>query len=115
MGKERKIRKIECNKCEKMIAAYLSNDLSIFDIDVMLNHVKSCSSCMEELTIQYLVTEGFSEVDKTGNYNLIKSLEDKIASSQNRVEKHMLHTSTSILFLSVVFLLSVLAIIVLVF
>lgn len=107
MEKMRKIKTIECNECEKMITGYISNKLAIYDVDIMLNHIESCSSCKEELTIQFLVTEGLQHVEKSNNYNLIKVLEDKLSFSHKRVERHISSISLAISILTLILLASI--------
>jgi len=113
MKKQRNIKKIKCNECEKMITGYLKNNLSVYDVDIMLNHIDGCHSCMEELTIQYLVSEGLASVEKSGNYNLVEELQKKLQGSRKKIELNILRVNFSILILSIVFILSVLTIILL--
>lgn len=115
MRKRRTVKTIKCNVCEKMIGGFLNDNLSIYDTDILLNHVENCASCMDELTIQYLVTEGFLNVEKSGDYNLVDALDRKINMSKRKVENHFVKIDTLILFFSLLLVLSILAIIIILF
>lgn len=107
MEKMRQISKIECTECERMLPAYIKNKLSIYDVDKVLYHVQTCSQCKEELTIQFLVTVGLRHVERSNDYNLIKLLEDKLASSERRIQRHLFSIHLSIAILSMILFLSI--------
>lgn len=113
MNNKKNTKKINCISCEKMITGYLKNNLSIYDVDMMLEHVKKCDSCMEELTIQFLVTEGLSSVEESGNYNLVNALDEKLYNSERRIEKYLSRINASIAVLSLILLASISTIIML--
>lgn len=111
MEKTRKIKPISCSECEKMIYPYLDNALSISDIEIIYNHIKNCPSCMEELTIQFLVTEGIEAVDKSDNYNLVKSLNNKLRDTERLLQRARISRVVTVILLGVILAIVVLSII----
>lgn len=115
MKKMRAVKAIECNVCEKMIGGFLNDNLSVYDMDLLLHHIDGCASCMDELTIQYLVTEGFLNVEKSGDYNLVEALDRKLNFSKRKVEKYFIKMNTLMLFFGILLLLSIMVIAIILF
>ncbi len=66
---------------------------------------------MEELTIQFLVTEGIETVDKSDNYNLVKSLKTKLDETETLLKKARISRIVTTVLLSVILAVVVAAII----
>ena len=49
---------LDCKQTEKLIPQFLKDELDNRTEKKFLNHVDGCSSCLEELSIQFLVTNG---------------------------------------------------------
>ena len=47
---------LDCKQTEKLIPQFLKDELDNRTEKKFLNHVDGCSSCLEELSIQFLVT-----------------------------------------------------------
>ena len=82
-----KQRNIDCKYAEKLISGYINKKLSLEDKNLLINHIRKCKSCKEELTIQYLVFEGFSDAGESKNYNLITRLEDELKTAELMLEE----------------------------
>lgn len=80
----------DCKDYEKMIPAYLANSLPPYEMERLLGHIKKCSSCKEELTIQYLVSDGLWMVENSDNYDLLRGLAKKINDSERYVKRYRL-------------------------
>ena len=52
-----------CKEIEKMIPSFLEDDLDTDDLREFMEHVERCNDCMEELSIQFLVTEGMARLE----------------------------------------------------
>lgn len=102
MEKRRKIKPISCSECEKMIYPYLDNALSVSDLEIIYNHIKNCPSCMEELSIQFLVTKGIEAVDKSDNYNLVKSLKTKLDETETILKRARVSKIVTAILLSII-------------
>lgn len=79
---------VDCKKIEKRIPLYLSDKLSVYETLAFLNHIKECPSCKEELTIQYMVSEGLNKAEEENNYDLYKGLDLKINESYKKIKNH---------------------------
>jgi len=84
----KKTRIVDCKKIEKQIPLYLENKLSSYEVMALLSHVEQCKNCKEELTIQYMVSEGLKKAETDNDYNLLKGLEDRIRESHKQIKSH---------------------------
>lgn len=55
-----------CKEAEKMIPLFLGDDLDTEDLQDFMMHISKCQECKEELSIQFLVSEGMARLE-TGN------------------------------------------------
>lgn len=84
-----KIKKpLDCKSIEKMIPIYLEDKLEAYQMLALLNHVKKCQECKEELSIQYMVSEGLTRAEEENNYNLVEGLDLKIKDSYKKIKAH---------------------------
>lgn len=81
---------MKCNEFEKMIPRYLKNELKDRDLKEYLSHVNSCDSCKEEMTIQYLITEGMQRLEEGNTFDVEKELGDKMHQSMKHLERKRL-------------------------
>ena len=80
--------KISCKIIEKRIQQYLNNELSPYEMQVFLDHIKECPDCKEELTIRYMISEGLMKAEQNNEYDLLHGLEDKMASSYKKIRNY---------------------------
>ena len=85
---KKKASKIDCKIIEKKIPQYLNNELSPYEMQVFLDHVKECPDCKEELTIRYMVSEGLTKAEQDNEYNLLHGLEEKMQSSYKKIRNY---------------------------
>lgn len=114
MKKMKKIKPIGCEKCEKMIPAFLDNTMPIKELEIVYNHFKNCRNCMEELTIQFLVSEGIEAVENSDNYDLVTSLNRKLLETERRIKNNRIYSILAVSILGIVFVAAVCALIVLI-
>ncbi len=86
---------MECKEAEKKIPLFLNEELDERELAEFVEHVKDCPDCMEELSIQFLVTEGMEQLEKGNNFNLQEELLRKLGVADdriwlNRVLRHIL-------------------------
>ena len=86
--KNNSLEEINCKVIEKKIPAYLSGNLSVKETKAFINHVQECKDCKDELTIQYMVSEGLSKAESDNEYNLLKGLEQKLSVSRQMIKKY---------------------------
>jgi hypothetical protein len=69
---------MNCIETEKMIPGFIQDNMNYKDTQEFLKHITTCSTCMEELKIQYLIDVGMKRFEEGSNFNLNKEIEDKI-------------------------------------
>ncbi len=70
---------MDCQETQKAIPRFIKDELEGRELQAFLNHVESCEECKEELSIQYLVTEGMNHLEKDSTFDLQGSLEAKLS------------------------------------
>ena len=68
---------LSCRQYEKQIPMYLNKTLSDEETIALIDHVKKCPSCREELTIQHMVAVGLNNLDEIIDLNVDKELEKR--------------------------------------
>lgn len=68
------MKPITCKECEKMIAPFLDERLRGPEIYQFKDHIEHCESCKEELTIEYLSSEGIVHLESGTSFHLEKEL-----------------------------------------
>ena len=69
---------MNCYECKKRIKDFLNDSLNSKTTIEFVNHVRGCKECMEELSIEYLVSEGLKRLDTATSFNLDHELNDKL-------------------------------------
>lgn len=65
---------MDCKEYEKMISAYIAQKLDYYSLKRFCEHTEHCEECKEELTIQYLTTEGIQRLEDGGAFDLQREL-----------------------------------------
>ena len=81
-----KNNELKCKDYEKMINEYIGDLLNEDEVIDFLSHIESCPSCKEELTIQFMVTQGLNKLEENGTFDLNKELSEKINSSKRAIK-----------------------------
>ena len=79
---------MNCKEAEKRIPSFLREDLDGSKLEEFVEHVESCSECKEELSIQFLVTEGLERLEGGNNFNLQEELCMKLEEAGHRIGVH---------------------------
>lgn len=79
---------MNCKDAEKNIPYFLQDELDGGRLEEFIDHVEHCPECKEELTIQFLVSEGLEHLEQGGNFNLQEELLMKLAGAQHRISMH---------------------------
>ena len=77
---------MDCKEAQKLIPAYLSEELDGKTEEAFLNHIEECAICKEELCIQYLVEEGTARLEDGSSFDLNRELESKIAELNDTIK-----------------------------
>ncbi|MDE6739955.1 MAG: zf-HC2 domain-containing protein [Lachnospiraceae bacterium] len=79
---------MNCKEAEKKIPSFLQDDLDGSKLEEFVEHVENCSECKEELSIQFLVTEGLERLEEGNNFNLQEELLMKLVGAEHRINVH---------------------------
>ncbi|MBD5450340.1 MAG: zf-HC2 domain-containing protein [Lachnospiraceae bacterium] len=79
---------MNCKETEKEIPSFLQDDLDGTKLEEFVEHVESCPECKEELSIQFLVTEGLERLEEGNNFNLQEELLMKLDGAEHRINVH---------------------------
>lgn len=85
---KKQAKNIDCKIIEKKIQQYLDNELSPYEMQVFLDHIKECPDCKEELTIRYMVSEGLIKAEQDNEYDLLHGLEEKMQGSYKKIRNY---------------------------
>lgn len=79
---------MDCKEVEKKIPSFLQEELCGSSLEEFMEHIKTCSECEEELTIQLLVTEGLEHLEEGNNFNLQNEFLQKMEDAEHRIKVH---------------------------
>lgn len=66
---------LDCKDYEKLIPDFLANKLDSEDAEKFIAHMEQCQECMEEVSIQFLITEGMNRLEHGNTFELSKELD----------------------------------------
>ena len=75
-----------CKEIEKMIPSFLEDDLDTDDLREFMEHVERCNDCMEELSIQFLVTEGMARLESRSVFDLQNELLERLENAEHTLK-----------------------------
>lgn len=73
---------MDCKEFEKKIPLFLQNSLDYDTVEQFQEHMSTCKACKEELSIQFLVTEGIKHLEKGDNFDLDGEFRSRIDASR---------------------------------
>ena len=76
---------MDCKETRKNIYKFIGDELEGKELQSFIKHVTQCSECMDELAIQYLVTEGMQHLETENAFDLQNRLEKKIESAKKKI------------------------------
>ncbi len=82
MGKE-----FDCRDCERQIPDFLKQKMNYRVLKRFCAHVGACKDCHEELTIQFLVTEGMSRLEEGDAFDLNRELDKRMGEAGRKLSK----------------------------
>ncbi|MDO4291652.1 MAG: zf-HC2 domain-containing protein [Eubacteriales bacterium] len=104
---------LNCKETERLIPQFLKDELDHRTEKRFLRHVGSCPSCLEELSIQFLVTTGMQRLENGDTFDLNRELRAKIDTEKRHLHvldslQHGLYATEAVaLFASVLILMMV--------
>lgn len=77
-----------CKEFEKMIPDFLNRRLDFLTLKKFSEHMNSCEACYEELTIQFLVTEGMQRLEEGDAFDMQAELNGRLEEAKRYVKFH---------------------------
>ena len=77
-----------CKEFEKMIPDFLNRKLDFLTLEQFIGHMESCKECYEELTIQFLVTEGMLRLEEGDAFDMQAELDERLEEARNHMKFH---------------------------
>ena len=75
-----------CKETEKLIPLFLMDDLNTDDLREFMEHIDECDDCKEELTIQFLVTEGMMRLESGNVFDLQNELKFRMDKAEHTLK-----------------------------
>ncbi len=75
---------MDCKETRRCIHLFLKNELDEDTEFQFVEHAHSCTECMEELTIEYLLLEGINRLENADDIDVQSELEDRLNRAINR-------------------------------
>lgn len=80
---------LEHKSIEEEIPEFLEDRLNNERLDRFLTHLRECTSCRDELSIQYLVREGLPRIESGENFSLNEDLEAYVDLENRRLNRRL--------------------------
>ena len=79
---------MDCKEFEKLIPDFIARKLDYPTLKRFSEHMESCGECKEELTIQFLVTEGIHRLEDGNAFDLQAELELRLSEARQEIRSH---------------------------
>ena len=79
---------MDCKKVEKLIPKFIKDECTPKEDSMILEHIKECSDCKEELTIEFLLAEGLNRLESGESFDLKAELEKRLKEKADTKKKH---------------------------
>ena len=81
---------MDCKDFEKLIPKFLKKECTPKEAEILLEHVRKCPDCKEEVTIQLLVGEGLNHLESGESFDLNAELEKLLAGDMSKKKRRRL-------------------------
>ncbi|MBQ8198638.1 MAG: zf-HC2 domain-containing protein [Lachnospiraceae bacterium] len=78
---------MDCKQIQRLIPAFLRDELKGRELMRFLRHMDTCEECKEELTIQYLSSEGISRLEEGKTFDLDRELTEYMVRAANGIKR----------------------------
>nr|MBQ8252872.1 zf-HC2 domain-containing protein [Lachnospiraceae bacterium] len=78
---------MDCKMIQRLIPAFLRDELKGRELMHFLRHMDTCEECKEELTIQYLSSEGISRLEEGKTFDLDRELMEYMVRAENGIKR----------------------------
>lgn len=103
---------LSCKQTEKLILQFIKDEMDERTKKQFLEHVESCPSCLEELSIQFLVMTGMQRLENGDTFDLNRELRMKIDTEKRHLHvldsmQHGLYATEALAILATVMILMI--------
>lgn len=78
---------MDCKSIQKLIPKFLKNECTSKEEEKILEHIKDCADCREELTIEFLLAEGLNRLESGESFDLNKELNKRLKEKSDTKKK----------------------------
>ncbi len=78
---------MDCKNIEKLIPRFIKDECTQKEEEMFLEHIRTCSDCKEELTIQFLLEEGLTRLENGESFDLNAELEKRLDPERDRKKR----------------------------
>jgi hypothetical protein len=103
---------MNCIDAQRLIMPFINDELDIKQLEDFIHHVRSCSNCMEELEVYYVLLAGMKQLDedKELSTNFHQDLIELLKISEERIVHYkLLHIRKRIILVMLISLFAVLS------
>jgi len=79
---------MSCKEFEKLIPDFISRKLDYPTLKQFYEHMERCEACKEELTVQFLVTEGIQHLEDGSTFDLQAELMRRLEETRQQIKLH---------------------------
>ena len=77
-----------CKDAEKLIPIFIKDELNYIELEKFIDHIEECPDCMEDMSIQFLVTEGMVRLEQGSAFDLNQELRNLLELSKAHIRVH---------------------------
>lgn len=78
---------MDCKNIEKLIPKFLKDECTPKEEALFLEHIGECAACKEELTIEFLMSEGLNRLEAGESFDLNAELEKRLREKSDTKKK----------------------------
>lgn len=78
---------MDCIQIQRRIPGFLKDELKCREMMRFLEHIDTCEECKEELTIQYLSSEGILRLEEGKTFDLDRELKEYMIQAEKSMKR----------------------------
>lgn len=78
---------MNCKEFERSIPAFIHRKIEFPKLKEFSEHLQCCEDCKEELTIQFLVSEGMQHLEEGDSFDLQKELRNRMEEARYAMKR----------------------------
>ncbi len=78
---------MDCKQIQRLIPSFLKDELKSRELVRFLEHMDTCEECKEELTIQYLSSEGILRLEEGKTFDLDRELKEYMLQTEKGMKR----------------------------